>query len=59
VPIVDLGLSDRDVVVSCKDIATDRVIQPGDVDLAGTGGATTVRIWMPTSSINLIVAIVG
>jgi hypothetical protein len=56
VDITSLGLSDQDVIVSCRDVATNMVIQPGDIDLSV---ADTVRIWMPVNTITLQVTIVG
>jgi hypothetical protein len=56
VDISGLGLSDQDVIVSCKDRATDLVISPQDVDLSV---ADTVRIWMPVNTIEVAVTVIG
>jgi hypothetical protein len=58
VDITDLGLSDQDVIVSCRDtgLTPTAVITPGDVDLSI---ANTVRIWMPVNTRSLVVTVVG
>jgi hypothetical protein len=60
IDISGMGLTDRDVVVSLRDVVDHFVIIPEDVDLTGDGGADTIRIWMPTQhATNLVVTVVG
>lgn len=56
VDITDLGLSDEDVIVSCRDHADDMVITPQDIELSI---ADTVRIWMPVNTVTMTVTVVG
>jgi hypothetical protein len=56
IDITDLGLSDQDVIVSCRDTSTNMVATPGDIDLSI---ANTVRIWMPVNTVTLQVTVVG
>ena len=56
VDITGLGISDQEVVVSCKDTSTNMVIIPQDIDLSQ---ANKVRIWMPVNTVSLVVTVVG
>ena len=58
IDITDLGLTTnpRHVTVTCWDVATIMVISPQDIE---ANSDTTIRVWMPDTSVEVRVAIVG